>query len=377
MNPLRQLHEQAEAEFQQYGEMEIVCTFGEPQAEYAAIHKGCALIDLPQRGILEATGPDRIDFLNRFLTNELIAKDSKKPLAVGTGAYAFLLNNKGRIVADVNVLECGDRTLLETDARNLAALRDVLEKHVFSEKVKFENLVERSHQISLHGPKAADILRQMAPGWTELAALGSAAGKIGDVDVVIWRDDPCGMPGYSIVIPTEAAGKVWMQIIASFSSGEPGKRAVRPAGWAVFNTVRIEAGRAMFGIDFDDTVLPAETGQLQRAVSFTKGCYLGQEIVARMHARGQVARQIVGIKMAEDALPLAGAPILDEQQNQIGGVTSSTISPVLSNAAIGLAMVTAAFAKPGTTLRIAAEGAIRPATVVELPFVKNRLNNQE
>ncbi|HEY1922584.1 MAG TPA: hypothetical protein VGG44_07435, partial [Tepidisphaeraceae bacterium] len=77
MNPLRQLHEQAEAEFQQYGETEIVCTFGEPQAEYAAIHKGCALIDLPQRGILEATGTDRIDFLNRFLTNELIGKESK------------------------------------------------------------------------------------------------------------------------------------------------------------------------------------------------------------------------------------------------------------------------------------------------------------
>ncbi|HEY1922123.1 MAG TPA: glycine cleavage T C-terminal barrel domain-containing protein, partial [Tepidisphaeraceae bacterium] len=236
---------------------------------------------------------------------------------------------------------------------------------------------EKSHQISLHGPKAGEILRQLAPGWADLPAMGSAAAKIGEVEVVIWRDDPCGVPGYYIIIPAEAAGRVWMQIIASFSSGEVGKRAVRPAGWAVFNTVRIEAGRAMFGIDFDDTVLPAETGQLGRAVSFTKGCYLGQEIVARMHARGQVARQIVGIKMGEDALPIAGAPILDEQQNQVGGVTSSTISPVLSNASIGLAMVKAAFSKPGTTLRIAAEGAIRPAMVVELPFVKHQLNTLE
>jgi folate-binding protein YgfZ len=374
MNPLRQFHEQAEAEFQQYGEIEIVCTFGEPQAEYAAIHKGCALIDLPQRGILEATGADRIDFLNRFLTNELIGKESKKALAVGTGAYAFLLNNKGRIVADVNVIERGDRTLLETDARNLTALRDVLEKHVFSEEVKFESLLEKKHQISLHGPTAADILRQIVPGWTDLPLLGSAAARIGADDVVIWRDDPCGVPGYYIITSAESAGKVWMQIVASFSSGEPGKRAVRPAGWAVFNTVRIEAGRPMFGIDFDATVLPAETGQLQRAVSFTKGCYLGQEIVARMYARGQVARQIVGFRMQEDALPIAGAPIVDEQQNQIGGVTSSTISPVLSNASIGLAMVKAAFSKPGATLRIAAEGAIRPAAVVELPFVANQLN---
>lgn len=377
MNPLGKLHEQAEAEFQPYGDIEIVCTFGEPQAEYAAIRKGCALLDLPQRGILQVTGNDRIDFLNRFLTNELIGKDSKKPLTAGSGVYAFLLNNKGRIVADVNVLERGDRTLLETDARSVPNLREVLETHRFSEKVKFEGLVEKNHQIALHGPKAADILRQIAPGLGDLPPLASTPAKIDAAEALIWRDDPCGAPGYYIIVPTEAAGKLWMKILAEFSSGEIGKRPVRPAGWAMFNTTRIEAGRAMFGIDFDDSVLPAETGQLHRAVSFTKGCYLGQEIVARMHARGQVARQIVGIKMQADALPLAGAPIMDEEQNQVGGITSSTISPVLSNAAIGLAMVKTAFAKPGTTLRIAAEGALRPGIVVELPFVKNQQNVQE
>jgi folate-binding protein YgfZ len=372
MNPLRQLHEQAEAEFQAYGDLEIVCTFGEPQAEYAAIRKGCALIDLPQRGILQVVGNDRIDFLNRFLTNELVGKDSKTPLAAGSGVYAYLLNNKGRIVADMNVLERGDRTLLETDSRNIPMLLEVLEKHLFSEKVKFESLLERNHQIALHGPKAADILRQIAPDWAELPLLGSAAVKIDAVEALIWRDDPCGVPGYYIIVPTDAAKKLWLGILSVFSEGEAGKRPVRPAGWAVFNTTRIEAGRPMFGIDFDDSVLPAETGQLRRAVSFTKGCYLGQEIVARMHARGQIVRQIVGIKMREDALPLGGAPMMDDQHNQVGGITSSTLSPVLSNAAIGLGMVKTAFAVPGTTLRIAAEGALRPGIVVELPFVKSQ-----
>ena len=185
-------------------------------------------------------------------------------------------------------------------------LAEVLEKHRFSEKVQFVSLVEKHYQIALHGPRAAEILRQIASGFSELPPLGSTPAKIGAADVLIWRDDPCGVPGYYIVVPMHAAGKLWMEIISAFSSGEIGKRPVRPAGWAVFNTTRIEAGRAMFGIDFDDSVLPAETGQLPRAVSFTKGCYLGQEIVARMHARGQVARQIVGIKMQEDALPVAG-----------------------------------------------------------------------
>ena len=143
----------------------------------------------------------------------------------------------------------------------------------------------------------------------------------------------------------------------------------RPCGWAAFNTTRIEAGRALFGIDFDESVLPAETGLFDRAVSLTKGCYLGQEIVARMHARGQIARKLVGIRMENDALPLAGSKIYDDQQNEIGGVTSSTISPVLSNIAICLGYVKKPFFAAGTKLKIPAEGSIRTGQVVDLPFI--------
>jgi len=371
VNPLHNLHEQSEAEFQPYGDIEIVSTFGEPQAEYAAIRKGCALIDLPQRGVLLTTGKDRIEFLNRFLTNQLMIADGKKPMPAGTGAYAFLLNNKGRIVSDLNVLQLNDRTLLETDARNIPAMLEVLQKHVFSEKVEFSNQLNSGHQVGLLGPASGEILQRLFGNIPPLLTLASFEAQIDGVKVVIWRDDPCGVPGYFIQISAEAAPKLWMTILSTFPPGEPGKRPLRPVGWAVFNTARIEAGRPMFGIDFDDMILPAETGQLQRAVSFTKGCYLGQEIVARMHARGQVARKIVGIKMREDALPIAGAPILDDSQNQIGGITSSTISPILSGSSICLGLIKSAAAAVGTEINIAAEGAIRKATIVELPFVKS------
>jgi folate-binding protein YgfZ len=366
------LHAQAEAEFQAYGDVEIVCTFGEPQAEYAAIRKGCAMMDLPQRGILRVTGSDRIDFLNRLLSNQLALKDGKNPLTAGRGVYSFLLNNKGRIVADMNILERGDCTLLETDARNVARVKEMLEKHVFSEKVAFSSLMGTSHQVALHGPGAGEVLRQLGGNCDGLAPLNSTAAKLDAAEAVIWRDDPCGVGGYFLIVPTESAGKLWMGILSTFGGGEPGKRQVRPAGWAVFNTARIEAGRPLFGIDFDDSVLPAETGQLDRAVSFTKGCYLGQEIVARMHAREQVVRQIVGIRMQEDALPAAGAPVIDDEKNQIGGITSSTISPVLSNASICLGLVKSSFAAVGTQLQIATEGAFRRGTVVEMPFVEGR-----
>src|SRR5437588_7694474 len=126
-NPLRSLHEQAEAEFQGYGDVEIVSTFGEPQAEYAAIHKSCGMIDLPQRGILELAGKDRLAFLNNLLTNQTWSKSNKTGLSPGQGIYAFMLNLRGRLVADMKVLElAGDRTLLDMDARLVEPIRLVL-----------------------------------------------------------------------------------------------------------------------------------------------------------------------------------------------------------------------------------------------------------
>src|SRR4051812_42780350 len=131
-NPLHALHQQAEAEFQPYAEVEIVTTFGEPQAEYAALHKACGLIDLPQRGLLELTGKDRLPFLNNLVTNQIWNKETKSGLTAGQGAYAFLLNTKGRIVTDMNVLELGDRTLLEMDGRLVTPVREALDKYLFA-----------------------------------------------------------------------------------------------------------------------------------------------------------------------------------------------------------------------------------------------------
>jgi aminomethyltransferase len=190
--------------------------------------------------------------------------------------------------------------------------------------------------------------------------------------VIVWRDDPTGTPGHHLIVPIEAAPTVWRELLTRFgTSNALGKRQLRPIGWAAFNATRIEAGRPLFGIDFDDSILPAETGQLfPRAVSLTKGCYLGQEIVARMHARQQVAKQIVGIKLQTDDLPIAGAKLFDDAGNEIGGVTSSTLSPILSDSAIALGYVKRPFVAPGTKIKVPAEGALREAAITELPFLK-------
>jgi len=396
-NPLRDLHDAAGAEFQSYDRTDIVSTFGEPQAEYAAVRKGCALVDEPQRGVLELTGKDRHEFLNNLLTNQTWDKERKTGLAPGTGVYAFFLNLKGRIVADLNVLEVdhGERTAIETDVRLVEPLRDVFDKYLFGEKVKLIPGVGTLHRLALHGPRAIEVLQEAAGvDASALPPLGSKTFRLAGSDALVFRDDVTGSPGLHLIVESARAADVWTELVTRFGERRDAgmRRRVWPAGWAAFNACRIENGRPLFGVDFEGVpaatayparkmredeaaeasapgVLPAETGQLARAVSFTKGCYLGQEIVARMYARGQVARQIVGLRLDEDALPIAGAPVMDEQSNAVGVVTSSTVSPVLSNRAICLGFVRKPFMKVGTVLRVPAEGSLRSATVVEGSFL--------
>ena len=357
-DPLHDLHEQAEAEFQPYAAGEIVSTFGEPQAEYASLRKGVGLMDLPQRGFVELTGRDRLPFLNNLVSNQTFDKAAKTGLAAGAGTYAFLLHAKtGRVIADLNVLELGDRTLLEVDGRLAAAVAAALERYRFAEQVTIVDRTGHLHEVALHGPHAATAVHELP----SLAPMGSAAIDLFGTPAVVWRDDPTGTPGHHLVLPAAAARVVWMNLI---------NRHVRPVGWAAYNAARVEAGRPLFGVDFDDTALPAETGPLlDRAVSFTKGCYPGQEIVARMHARGQAAKKIVGIRTADGALPIAGSLLTDDAGHAVGGVTSSTVSPLLSNAAVAIATVRKSSAAAGTVLTVPAEGAERRAVVVDLPFV--------
>jgi len=353
MNPLLDLHKSTNAETQAYADVEIVSTFGQMPMEYSAIHQSAGLMDLPQRGVIELTGPDRLPFLNNLISNQTYDKQTKQGLAAGQGVYAFLLNAKsGRIITDLNVIERGDRTFLELQRRLIPHVIDALEKYRFAEKVKIQSRAEELHHMTVHGPRS---------GFPELPPLGSTEIELAGVKVTLWRDDPTGHPGYHLIVPLDQARQVWINLIA---------KPIRPIGWAAFNAARIEAGTPLFSIDFDETTLLHETGPLlNKAVSFTKGCYPGQEIVARMHARGGVARQIVGIRMNDDALPIAGTKIYDSSQNEIGGVTSSTISPVLSNASVAMGIVKRPHFAVGTTVVIPAEGQMRQGKVVSMPFV--------
>ncbi len=395
------------AEWGAWGSIPIVTTFGHPQAEYAAIRKGCGLMARPERGVIHVMGKDSLTFLNNLLTNGLVNRETKTPLPVNHGTYSFLLNLKGRVVAGLTILNAGDLGIFcEVDAIGVPALITAIDSFRFREQAKMVDVSSQWSVLNLHGPAAVDVLHNAAdagaifePTPADFPAtidLPVARIKLAGRDAIAWRDDLCGVPGVGVLVPSDSIAAVWDDLVARFGQTEDerdfGRRRVRPVGWAMFNACRIEAGTPLLGIDVplaapskpgkkpdleeaarEDPkggALPAETGPLfEKAVSVTSGCYLGQEIVARMHARKVVAKKIVGIRMDEDRLPTAGV-VVEIDGNVVGAVTSSTLSPVLSNACICLALIKRPHFEVGTVVTIAAEGRHATGRIVELPFVK-------
>ncbi len=388
-NPLAELHPGDLTEFADFGGIPLVTTYGDVRAEYSANHKSSGLLDQTWRGVLEVTGKDRHEFLGNLITNKTWDKPTRAGLAVGTGVNAFLLNLKGRIAADLIVIERGERTLIDMDRRLVAPIRAALDRYIFAEKVQ---LVDRSRthvRFGLHGPGAAAVLYDASGvDLSTLPPFGSNSITLLGVPIEAWRDDQTISPGWQLLVANDDAAKVWQGLVDAFAEEgrESNKRRLRKVGWSAFNTTRIEAGLPMLGIDYEPAppsvpgkkaapdepedpstrgILAAETGLFGRAVDVNKGCYLGQEIVARMYSRKVVARKIVSFQMNGDAQPIAGAAVLDETNNPVGIVTSSTISPVKSGASIGLALVKKPLFEVGSVLRILAEGSIQTAQVIE------------
>ncbi|MEX0655561.1 MAG: glycine cleavage T C-terminal barrel domain-containing protein [Phycisphaeraceae bacterium] len=395
---IRDLQEQAGAEFMNYGPppdpsggggVEIVQDFGQYPAEYAAIRQRVGIMHMPQRGILRFTGDDRKDFLHRMLTQDV------NGMTGGATRRTFQLNNKGRIVADA-IIHHGDLdTWLELDRLDVAALKELLEAKLFAEDVNIEVFSDERVGLAVMGPGAIPLVAALHEGGSEPGAIEPGTHhvlKLVGSLVTVYRWDDVGVPAFRLHVPTAAADAVYAKLLeaAGFDAArdaEPnaayaeqrreGLRG-RPVGWMAYNTARIEAGSPLFHVDFGADSLPGETGLLAQTVSFTKGCYLGQEIVARMQNLGHPKRMLVGLKFASDALPVAGAPVYDAAEaeageaggNAIGGVTSSTLSPMLGQQAIAFAVLKWGKHTPGTKVAVSAEGAMVEAEVHPLRFVE-------
>lgn len=384
LSPMRSMHQEAEASVALYGPpdsgVEVVETFGDLEIEYAAIRKHCVLLDWPQRGVVEITGSDRIAFLQRMVTQDL------KGFEVGHARATFWLNRKGRIDADLTLVEMPDRTLVDVDVHAAERARAGLDAFIIADDVKIEDRSEQLHRLSLHGPTSVELLRHVGePEWgVAIGDLspGRACGmRIAGRGVTVFRDDATGEVGLEMIVAASDALAVYQQLIEAGQphngdGGTAGRVRLRPAGWHAFNIARMEAGRPLYYIDFGPDSLPHETGILRDRVSFTKGCYLGQEIVARLEARGQPKQILRALKIVDEPAgdadgrhrqPDTGARVLAITGNTvgdvIGAVTSSCLSPMLGSTVVCFAMMRFASAGHGNRVKIETSGGLVDAIV--------------
>jgi folate-binding protein YgfZ len=380
-SPLNPLHQQAEASFLKHGEAMVVETFGEIEGEYAALRKGCVLLDLPQRGTIRIGGKDRIAFLNRMVTQEV------KDLKAFRTSRTFWLNRKGRIEADLRLIELPAEMWADVDVLSAAGCVQSLASFVIAEEVEITDVSEEMHRLALHGPTALSLLRAVGeavegPPLSDLMPGQATIVRVAGQRVTVDRSDTTGEAGLELLTAAEGVPRVYEQFLergldANGSGAGAGGHRMRPAGWHAYNIARIEAGTPLFNIDYGPESLPAETGILEQRVSFTKGCYLGQEVVARMNSLGHPKQALVGLRVmprAEQSArgpacqPVTGARVFregDADRTAVGAVTSSARSPMLGDAIGCFAPVKWGAHEAGTRLAIETEAGDVPAVVIQ------------
>lgn len=308
--------------------------YGDQAAEYDAALNAAVLMERSHEGRLTLTGRDRIDLLHRISTNDLLS------LAPGEGRPTIFTNANARILDRATVYNRGESAFVVTEPGRGSALMRYLQRNIFfNDDVQVADTSPTTRQFVIHGRNADAVINALLPELASLAPMHGRDAVMGDAEAFVARAKPLTDSHWRIVVPNEHAVAVWDALLATGSA-----HGLRPAGSLTYNALRIRAGRPGVGRELSSEYIPLEVG-LWDEVSFRKGCYTGQEIIARMESRGRIARTIVALSLDR---PLdAPAPItLDGRE--IGTLTSSVATP--TGEIIGLAVIKVGHAHPGTQL---------------------------
>lgn len=330
---------------------------------YEAACTTVAMSDQGGRVRQEITGPDRAKFLHNLTTNEV------KRLPVGRGCEAFVTSLQGKILSLVKLLNCGDSILVSADPGGLVLALAHFQKYGVFDEIGIEDRTPTTFEFHVVGPHADDLVRHSGGDVPEPGDLSHATTELAATPVLIWREAPTGRPGLTIMGPLGCAGKL---------AGELASRG-RPLGLEeleeeAFETLRIEAGTPVFGRDLTEKNLPQEAGRDDRAINFVKGCYLGQETVARIDALGHVNQLLRGLRLPAGLPAPRPGDWLESEGKRVGYVTSSATSPGW-DAAIALGLVRSSHAAAGTGLRLVAQddpSVQHDAVVSDLPMIPPR-----
>lgn len=330
--------------------------------EYRALRQGVGVLDPCESGLIELSGGNAVQFLNGLVSNDV------KSLQTGDGVLVAFPNLQGKLLALARVYRDGEVLLLEVDEINREKIVRNLSRFVPAGNFFVRDLEAETRVISLQGPRTAELIASLTGidiGGMDEYRLRS--GTIVTTAVRIVTHQRCGEIGCDLFIPVEGLSEVRRMILEA-GGGYGG----RPVGREAFETARIEAGVAREGVDAGEEYIILETG-LEEAISYTKGCYLGQEVIARIHWRGQPARQLRGLLPDRTIDALVGLELraIDGslEGRKVGTVTSATCSPTLARQ-IALGYVHRYYLTPGTVLEIFRDGAgIGRAVVTTLPFI--------
>ena len=324
--------------------------------DYRAIRDRAALIDYSTQAWLEIRGRDRADFLQRLLTNNIAA------LTPGAGCRTALLAPNAKLVATGLALADADALWLACDLPQAAPLVAALEQYHFSEEVAITAHERRFGVLAIEGPQAMGALSRLARAPIALPRPGDHQTlALGDGPVRLIRHGLTGGEGVWCVVEAERLDAMWRWLADQPAAG------LRPIGWAALNTARIEAGEPWFGLDMDESNLLPETGLDHAMVSETKGCYVGQEIVARMRTYGSPSQRLTGIVLDESIVPSPGERLMRDGEN-VGRVTSSCLSPALGQP-IALAYLKRGADEVGARVEMERGEDRFSATVTALPFI--------
>lgn len=347
---------------------------GEParasQEEHAALTTACGLVDRSERGKLALTGPGAVEFLNGQITNDVAR------LAAGEGCYAAFLTHKGKMLGDLRVLAVGvEELLLDTERVALQALFDMIRRFKLGYDVELHKRTLECALLSLVGPNARAIAAAACSENGEESELGDPRAAAAARLAAGRRDDRLDLPVADHSHRGARVGDAPVRLVATEASGvdvlcDASDRAgvrdaliaagARPVSDGAAEVLRVERGVPRYGVDLDDSTIPQEAGLNERAVSFDKGCYVGQETVARLHYKGKPTRHLRGLRLSE---PAASGAELRLGDRVVGALGSVAVSPRLGP--IGLALVRRE-AEPGA--RVAVGGDEVAAEVVALPF---------
>ena len=393
---LHEFHHGLGARFAELDGAEIVNDYGDWLAEHAALRESAGVLDLSFRSRICLVGSDRARFLHGQVTNDV------KKMRAGEGCHAAITTSKGKMESDVNIFVLTDELLLDFEPGLTGKISQRLEKFIVADDVQIVDVLPHYGLLSVQGPKAENVVHAVLAGWGErpreplepvmpdgspgvsphpLPARPFDSVKISDPTLgeIYLANHPrlfsFPLPakrgegenficGFDLFVPNHSLGAVADKLIAA--ARQIGGRA---AGWQAFETARIEAGIPRFGADMDGTNLPLECGIESRAVSYSKGCYLGQEVINRIHSIGHVTRELRGLRLADDLeiLPARGDKLFHAGK-EVGHITSAVRSPALG-ANLALGYVRREANQIGNELILPTATGESPARIVALPFV--------